>query len=217
MEDANTGDLAGHLRVRLSYLPPTYAGLDKARAAWGKNANGRFRVMKEHNGIIFTRLGRQIDVVSRCPWLAFQNNDRYWNVEVDFPATLDEEFAITTSKQRVEVSDRIWAALEQAGVRKAVEQLRRLDKEGRAMFEAQLDSRTDRRLSEFALCAEQTTRRSRYRVLTESLPGEAFFGRPPGCWRPAATRGPRRCPTRRPCSPCGYTRSSGGSRASWLA
>ena len=69
------------------------------------NASG---ILEEYNGIIFSRNGRIIDVVARNPIAVLQNNDRYIKIEVDFPAVLDEEFNISTSKQRVDVSERIW-------------------------------------------------------------------------------------------------------------
>jgi hypothetical protein len=127
----------GMIRVRFSYLPATFGSIDKRRKAEGRNGNQRYRIMKDHLGIIVLRLGRQIDVVGRCPWTTFVNYDRYWNVEVDFPASLDEEFSITTSKQRIELSERIWRVLEEAGVSKAIEQMRRLAKEERAQLSSQ--------------------------------------------------------------------------------
>lgn len=116
----------GEMVVRFAYMPPTFGSLDKGRdaGAAGKNANPRFAVMKEHHGILFSRMGRLIDVTARTPWTTFVNNDRYIKVEVEFPAALDEEFGITTAKQQVTVSDYVWETLRQAGVPKAIEQLR---------------------------------------------------------------------------------------------
>lgn len=63
--------------VRYAYMPPTFASEDKGRTASGKNANARFNVMKDFHGIIFSRMGRMIDVVSRPPWTVFLNDDRW--------------------------------------------------------------------------------------------------------------------------------------------
>ena len=89
---------------------------DKMKHKSGKN-NSRFPVRRANNGIIVLRAGRQIDVVNAgCQWTKFQSNDNYVGVEVDFSPTLDEEFSITTSKQQIRLSDRLWDILEEAGV-----------------------------------------------------------------------------------------------------
>jgi hypothetical protein len=86
----------------------------------------RLTVRKHNNGIIFLRKGRQIDVVdSKCPWTKFQNNDRYVGVEVDFSPELDEDFSVTTSKQQIVVSDRMWTILRDNGVYSAIDQMRK--------------------------------------------------------------------------------------------
>lgn len=129
VKDSNSRQPIGTIKVRLSYLPPSFASIDKRRDAAGKNANPRFAVMKDYHGIIFSRMGRLIDVDARTPWTVFQNNDRYIKVEIEFSAGLDEEFGITTSKQQVTVTDRIWDILKQDGLPKAIEQLRAKVKE----------------------------------------------------------------------------------------
>ncbi|MDB5143416.1 MAG: hypothetical protein JWQ66_2129 [Mucilaginibacter sp.] len=87
----------------------------------------RLRIRKDNNGIIFLRKGRQIDVIdSRCPWTKFQNNDRYIGVEVDFSPELDEDFSITTAKQQVVVSDRLWNILRDNGVYEIISKYRKV-------------------------------------------------------------------------------------------
>lgn len=132
VKDAKTKDVKGKLTVRMSYMPPDFASVDKMQAASGKNANNRFPIMIKYNGFIFSRNGRIIDVVTRNPLTTFQNNDRYIKIEIDFPAQLDEHFNISTSKQRVDVSDTIWDRLREAGLLKAIEHLRKKASEKRA-------------------------------------------------------------------------------------
>lgn len=136
VKDPTTREAVGEMVVRFAYMPPTFASIDKGRTAASrevgasaKNANPRFAVMKEFHGIIFSRMGRMIDVVARPPWTTFLNDDRYIKVEVEFPAVLDEEFGITTSKQQITVSERIWNILKEQGVPKAIEQMRARFKE----------------------------------------------------------------------------------------
>ena len=126
VKDAETRRPAGTVKVRFSYMPPTFARIDKkASPRTPKNNNARLPVMSENNGIIVLREGRQIDVVTRGPWLSVNNDDRYWGVEVDMPATLDEEMSITTSKQQIVLSDRMWDLLKQHGVLAAIRELRK--------------------------------------------------------------------------------------------
>lgn len=117
----------GRIRVRLSFLPYTFHLNDKSRAGRaGSNFNGRFHIMRDYNGIVIARNGRVIETKTTTPWTRFQNNDRHVRVELDFEATLDDEFRINTSKQRVEISDRIWDTLRQAGLEEAIRQARRM-------------------------------------------------------------------------------------------
>jgi len=72
-------------------MPPTFARIDKRRTDSNRsNLNKRFAILKDHNGVIVLRNGRQIDVVTKGAPTTFRNNDRYIGVEVDFPPTLDD-------------------------------------------------------------------------------------------------------------------------------
>src|SRR6266850_833510 len=128
VKDKNSKEAMGTIKVRFSYMPPTFLRFPehKMKAKGGKNNNNeRLPIRKENNGIIVLRAGRQIDVVNaKCPWTVFQTNDRYVGVEVDFPPSLDEEFSITTSKQQVGLKQRIWDILEENGVYDAIEKMR---------------------------------------------------------------------------------------------
>jgi len=124
VRDPDTKTYRGAMTLRYAWLPPSFGSVDKERDAVGLNANPRFAILKDYHGIIFSRNGRLIDVQTRTPWTSFINNDRYIKVEIEFSATLDEAFGVTTSKQQVTVSTFIWDLLREAGVPKAVEQLR---------------------------------------------------------------------------------------------
>lgn len=115
---------AGEIALRYAWLPPTFGAADKSRDAIGLNANARFPILKQYHGIVFSRNGRVVDVQSRTPWTTFINNDRYIRVEVEFSASLDEAFGVTTSKQQVSVSQEVWEQLQAAGLPKAIEHLR---------------------------------------------------------------------------------------------
>jgi hypothetical protein len=110
--------------LRYAWLPPSFGATDKSRDATGINANDRFPIIKQYHGLIFSRNGRIVDVQSRTPWTTFINNDRYIRVEIEFSASLDEAFGVTTAKQQVSVSPEMWDCLAAAGLPKAIEHLR---------------------------------------------------------------------------------------------
>lgn len=131
VKNKESGEVIGRVTVRYSYMSHRFASIEKSRGATGKNANERFNILKEYNGFIICRMGRVIDVVRHTPLWTFQNNDRYMKIEIDFDASLDEEFNVPTSKQRVDVSDRIWEILKGAGVEKALSQMSKKYEENR--------------------------------------------------------------------------------------
>lgn len=122
----------GAVRVRYSYMPPGFQGETQADA----KASARYRVMKENNGIIILRAGRQIDVLRTVPdeWSISigQVYDRNWGCEVDFEPTLDEEFGITVNKQQAALSESMWSRLKDAGVMAAIAQMRARYQKARA-------------------------------------------------------------------------------------
>lgn len=122
--EPGTNRKVGTIRLRYAWFPPSFGSVAKDREAIGVNANQRFPVIKSYHGLLFSRNGRLIDVQARTPWTTFINNDRYIKVEVEFSAKLDEHFGVTTSKQQITVSPFVWDLLQQAGVPKAIEQLR---------------------------------------------------------------------------------------------
>jgi hypothetical protein len=152
VKDKETGVVIGRIVVRYSYMPPSFASIDKAKGAVRNNQNPRFRVLRDYNGFIIARMGRIIEVVSHSDFTTFVNNDRYIKIEVDFDASLDEEFNVPTSKQRVDVSERIWEILKAQGVEKALEQLRRRVSEARSAAAGEQDKDgAGRRASEQAM------------------------------------------------------------------
>nr|WP_295238169.1 ATP-binding protein [uncultured Brevundimonas sp.] len=175
----------GAVTLRYAWFPPSFGSIDKARDAVGLNANPRFSILRDFHGVIFSRNGRLIDVQARTPWTVFINNDRYIKVEVEFSASLDEAFGVTTSKQQVTVSPWIWDRLKIAGMDRAIEQLRHKVKE--AKIERRLDALSpspgDHRLSErvMALTDEKTPPQGvlaldhPYEVLFDYVPEAPFF------------------------------------------
>lgn len=185
VRDEVDGTYHGAMTLRYAWLPPSFGSVDKDRDAVGLNANPRFATIKEYHGIIFSRNGRLIDVQTRTPWTSFINNDRYIKVEIEFSATLDELFGVTTSKQQVTLAPRIWDLLREAGMPKAIEQLRAKVRDAKLTRRARLLSPAsgECRLSERAMaeCDGEYLESARsaptrhYRLRLDNMAGGAFF------------------------------------------
>ena len=157
---SQVGKPEGTIRVRMSFMPYGFLSKDKTKRSAGKNANSRLGIRKENNGIAVCRNGRQIDVVNPVPLTTFLTNDRYVGIEIDFDATLDDEFGITTAKQQITISDRIWDALRTNGVPDAIEALRRRWDESRGDVLGQQDVDQDQvRPSEAVMAEREQTQR----------------------------------------------------------
>lgn len=190
VRDPETQTYLGAMTLRYAWFPPSFGSVDKSRDAVGLNANPRFSILKDYHGVIFSRNGRLIDVQTRTPWTSFINNDRYIKVEIEFSATLDEAFGVTTSKQQVTVSSMIWELLRQVGLPKAIEQLRikvkdaklarRMDALSPAPGESRLSERAMHGTAGLGDAAEPSQldfglRASPYRVAFDNRPGASFF------------------------------------------
>jgi hypothetical protein len=125
VRDRDSRDALGTVRVRFSVMPPTFGRIDKKKEARGKNRNPRAKIYETHNGLVVLRAGREIDVVTKGLPTTFGNYDRYIGVEVDFPASLDEYFGVTTHKQQITLSEAIVTLLNQNGIWQTVEKQRR--------------------------------------------------------------------------------------------
>jgi hypothetical protein len=190
VRDPDTGSYRGAMTLRYAWLPPSFGSVDKSRDAVGINANARFAILKDYHGLIFSRNGRLIDIQTRTPWTTFINNDRYIKVEVEFSASLDELFGVTTSKQQVTVTPRIWDLLREAGLPKAIEQLRikvkeaKLERRAAAFAPASGERRVSERAMSVAGAAGSQRpdhqwdlgfRVSPYKVDFDFQPGQPFF------------------------------------------
>lgn len=156
VKDKKTKEVVGVISIRFSYLPTTFLRTPdfklKPTARTTKARNSRFAIRKENNGLIMMRNFRQIDVINHgCPHYTFQSNSRYVGVEINFPPSLDEEFSITTSKQQIVPSPRIWDILKNAGVFESISELEsRYEKEAQALI-ANNEASAKKRASEAAM------------------------------------------------------------------
>lgn len=106
----------GMVKIRAALLPPNFqlkdpkGPLDKGSKG---STNARFKVMKEYNGLLICRGGRQIDCIQ--PRKPFINYDRNLKIEIDFDPELDEFFGVTTAKQQIVLGQQMWEKLEGEG------------------------------------------------------------------------------------------------------
>jgi hypothetical protein len=142
-----SGNAQGQMRLRFSLLPATFFRKPDAKhnnKAGKGSLNERLPIADANNGIVFLRNGRQIDVV-RPPknrYLLNATTDRFWGVEVDFDASLDELFSITTSKQQVKPTEKVWDLLvDKANLFKAIGQMRREYQKSAATIAANAETR----------------------------------------------------------------------------
>lgn len=127
VKDKESRETKGLIRVRFSWMPQSFGSKDKNGKAQSRNQNERFEILKDLNGIVVARMGRVIDTaIPPNKYMTLVNYDRYHKIEIDFDAGLDEEFNVPTTKQRVDVSERIWEILQEHGLFKVVEKLRKM-------------------------------------------------------------------------------------------
>jgi Histidine kinase-, DNA gyrase B-, and HSP90-like ATPase len=144
VRDKETKEPKGTITVRFSYMPYTFLRPDKPKPGSRANKNKRQDIRIDNNGLIILRNGRQIDVITRKhPYINFLTDDRTIGVEVNFPPTLDEEFSITTSKQQVVLTDRMWNILQENDVFKAIRSMRKQYDTDKAAWQGRFAARED--------------------------------------------------------------------------
>jgi hypothetical protein len=107
----------GKVSIRASLLPPNFQSADPNELVEdrrGAKINKRWETMKDFNGLLICRQGRQIDCISPT-WTKFQVYDANIKIEIDFDPELDEFFGITTAKQQIVIAEEMWERLKQSG------------------------------------------------------------------------------------------------------
>lgn len=148
----------GMVKIRGSFLPANFQAVDPTIQPKKAMENYRFSIMKEYNGLLICRAGRQIDCLTKNHWTTFQHNDRNIKIEIDFDPELDEFFGITTSKQQIVIDDGMWSRLEAAGIRKLITDLRKKFRQSQDELAATLkkaEDETEARSSEEAMLASE--------------------------------------------------------------
>ena len=135
-KDQKTRETVGQIKVRFSLLPVTFHLEDKSKAVGKTNLNKRWSVMKSHTGLVVSRNGRVIDVINVLDGKRLNNNnDRFVRVELDFDASLDEYFGVTTSKQQATIHNRVLELLKRDGFWVTLQNLRKANDSARAAQE----------------------------------------------------------------------------------
>lgn len=131
----------GRIKIRAAALPPDFQS--KIPGAIGKGVNSRHSIMREYNGLLICRDGRQIDCI-QPRHTKFQTYDYNTKIEIDFDPELDEFFGITTSKQQIVLDEVMWDKIEQGGrVRDLVKDIRKRVEDLRAVIKANMEGGDD--------------------------------------------------------------------------
>jgi hypothetical protein len=179
VKDPDTGKPLGVVKVRFSYLPPAAFSSKYADPAKLELNKARSSIREQHNGLLILRNGRQLDLITKLPrgagWKrGFKNYDAFYKVEIDFPATLDEEFSVTTAKQQVVLSDRMWELLRQIGLPRVMADLyKRVNHDLVALKKAVEDSEQKVRASEQVMQDIQKYKARRSEATAEARKEEA--------------------------------------------
>jgi hypothetical protein len=107
----------GKVSIRAALLPPNFQAADPNELVEdrrGAKLNRRWETMRDFNGLLICRQGRQIDCVAP-EFTKFQNIDTNIKIEIDFDPELDEFFGITTAKQQIVIADEMSERLKQSG------------------------------------------------------------------------------------------------------
>jgi hypothetical protein len=148
-KDKASGNVIGSMRVRYARMPATFFRKPETKHTnrpGRKGNNDRLEIADANNGIIFCRNGRQIDVIRPPRALGSINatTDRFWSVEVDFDASLDELFSITTSKQQVRPDDRVWDILkDKANMFSVIGQMRTAYEKEAKVIASEIEAKKD--------------------------------------------------------------------------
>ncbi|HZQ55280.1 MAG TPA: ATP-binding protein [Bryobacteraceae bacterium] len=116
-EIETSSGVKGKISIRASLLPPNFQSADPSELVEdrrGAKTNKRWETMRDFNGLLICRQGRQIDCVSPY-WTKFQTYDANIKIEIDFDPALDEYFGITTAKQQIVIAEEMWDRLRQNG------------------------------------------------------------------------------------------------------
>jgi len=121
----------GSVRIRYAHFSKEFMG--------GRDT-ARMKVRIENMGFIMVRNGRQIEAVRQNPWSVLMNNDKFWGCEINFDAALDEDFGVTTNKQQINPTDRMWDILGKNGLENQIPALRKHYKDQHAKDAARKDA-----------------------------------------------------------------------------
>lgn len=131
------------VRLRYSLLPPGFA-----RHKWSKGiVKARRAIMNRNLGALtLTRAGRQMSVVKTLNFpdkkfrFPIQNNDAFWNVEVDFHPGLDEQFHVPSNKQSASPGVEAWVEFQKHAMPTVINQMRSKWKLLNGVYTTKLDA-----------------------------------------------------------------------------
>jgi len=129
VHDPETGEYKSTISARYSVMPPTFGVKAELKniagiKAQGPNQNSRARIMRDWTGVILKRNGRIIGSDRLRP-VRFNNNDYNIGIELSFSGDLDDDFGMTTLKNKVSFSDEAKKMLQRMGIVRSINSARK--------------------------------------------------------------------------------------------
>lgn len=103
IEDHDTNEVRGYIRVKLSLLPMK----DLRRVANQREVGKQYGINLAHQGFYLIRNNRQIAEAQSLGFFEKNPSMNYFRGEIDFDASLDDEFGIQVNKTRFTIRDDI--------------------------------------------------------------------------------------------------------------
>ena len=135
------------IRIRYSFMDPKFA---RNKATNGMIKKRSSIIVENNSALILTRHGRQIALVQKTHYptksnnIGIWNDDRFWSIELDFPASLDEEFNVPSNKQSADPSNRVYDKLEKNGIPQARAEMKEEWETRKAMYKDLEDRQPER-------------------------------------------------------------------------
>jgi len=122
---------SGRVTVRSAWFPHAFSPYGRDRRVIDAETELRRKVLRGCEGLIVSRLGRRLDVVTAVGDWRHQTNDRAFRMELDFSPDLDADFGPAVCLQTVRITPAAWGRLERGGLTQTALQLRRLCRDER--------------------------------------------------------------------------------------
>lgn len=128
------------VEVRFSLTPEEWQVSAEGVAIRASSNESKVRRLHKNRGISFVRAGREIDFAPADGLKGAHASNLWWSAEISFPPTLDEQFGIEFTKQRVVLTETLKEKLEDRTFNANVATLLKLIEQRRPKEKPQMSS-----------------------------------------------------------------------------